>query len=224
MNEKINPKEALKRLEKHLEKVEDLLKKNYKEGGEEKSALIISIQGFVRAVFKDDDKKLEDFKKARPFRIYVGGTPIDENEEQGYYLEHLKKIKNHLLTFKEELEIIIDSSKSLNKEGVPKKKEEMKIDNKTKEGYIVAGGFVFIGFIFVYSGGLNFSLASDIGYWFIGLGVAAFKWSSIAEVLLHWAKNQEKSSINYSKQIQKNTKGSNQIGSIHGDVHIHQKS
>ena len=95
------------------------------------------------------------------------------------------------------------------------------MDNKTKDGYLVAGGFVIGGLIILYSSWLQFDLVFFMGIGLIALGAAGFKWPGVAEVLVHWAKKQEKANANYSRQTQKNTKNSNQVITNSGDVHIH---
>ena len=96
------------------------------------------------------------------------------------------------------------------------------MDNKSKDGYLVAGGFVLVGSIFLYSSGFKFDLVSFIGIVLTGLGAAGFKWPGVAEVLVHWAKKQERANSNNSRQSQRNTKNSNQVNTNSGDVHIHQ--
>lgn len=125
MNSEVNPKEAIKRLDEYLKKVEVLLKKKHGNGSEKKARLITSIKGFIQTVFKDDDKKIKDFEKAKPFMAFIGGVQTTEDEWQDYYISHLKKIKNHLLAFKEELTLIIDSKKD--SEVIDKLEEETNI-------------------------------------------------------------------------------------------------
>ena len=95
------------------------------------------------------------------------------------------------------------------------------MDNKTKDGYLVAGGFVAGGLIFLYNSWWQFDLVFFMGIGLTALGTAGFKWPGVAEVLVHWAKKQEKANVNDSRQTQKNTKNSNQVTTNSGDVHIH---
>lgn len=85
------------------------------------------------------------------------------------------------------------------------------MDDKTKDGYLVSGGFILVGLVFLYSGWGNFDLVFFIGIGLAGLGIAGFKWPSMAEILLHWVKKQEKANSYNSKQTQRNTKNSNQV-------------
>jgi len=84
------------------------------------------------------------------------------------------------------------------------------MDDKTKEGYLVSGGFVLAGLIFLYFGWGNFDLAFFVGVGLAVLGAAGFKWPGMAEVLLHWAKKQGEANSYNSRQTQKNTKNSTQ--------------
>lgn len=111
MNEEINPSEALKKVEEYLKKTDELLKKTYKTGTDEKEELVTLVQGFIRATFRDDEKKLNDFKKTVPLYIAISRREDTEEEKQSYYISHLKRIKNHLVSFKEELNLIISSEK-----------------------------------------------------------------------------------------------------------------
>ncbi len=111
MNHGINPNEALRKVEEYIKKVDELLKKSYREGSDEKEELITLVKSFIRATFVNDEKKLGDFKKARPFYIAIVGKEDTEEEKQDYYISHLKRIRNHLLAFKEELSLIISSEK-----------------------------------------------------------------------------------------------------------------
>jgi len=114
---------AIKKIDEYLSKVEGLLKKSYKEGKDEESELDTKIQGFIRAIFKDDDKKLRDY--THPLRIGIIGREKSEQEKQEDYLSDLRKMKNHLLAFKEEINLIIASKQKSGK--LDKIEEETKI-------------------------------------------------------------------------------------------------
>ena len=108
MNSEINPNEALKKVEGFLEKVDELLKKSYKEGFDEKSQLNVRLEGFIRAAFIDDDEKLNDYRSRVCIEIF--GYEKSEEEKQEDYITDLKRMKNHILTYKDELELNILSS------------------------------------------------------------------------------------------------------------------
>jgi len=96
------------------------------------------------------------------------------------------------------------------------------MDNKKKDSYLVAGTFVILGLIFLYTSWRQLNLVFFIGVGLTILGAAGFKWPEVAEVLVHWAKKQGKAEQSYHKQTQKNAKNSNQVITDSGDVHIHQ--
>jgi len=110
MNSAIKPEEALKRVNNHLEKADELLNKSYNEGDDEKSLLNTRIENFVRTVFKDDNKKLDDLYYDLN-TTYAGSTSFRESKEeiQKEYIRELKVMKKHLVSYKDELELIIDS-------------------------------------------------------------------------------------------------------------------
>lgn len=95
------------------------------------------------------------------------------------------------------------------------------MDKKKKDGYLVATGFVVIGLILIYCSWRQLDLVFYMGLGVTVIGAAGFRWPKVAELLVHWAKKQQKEST-YSKQTQKNTKNSNQVSTSSGDVHIHQ--
>ena len=61
MNIRIDPKQALNNVNALIENADKLLEMSYKEGSRGKKQLDIEIVGFVRAVFIDDNEKLDDY-------------------------------------------------------------------------------------------------------------------------------------------------------------------
>ena len=145
MNEEISPKEALKKIESLLEKTEDLLKKDVSSGELEREELNIKIEGFIRTVFKDDDKKLQDYRKSlRILYFFSGVESVTEKQED--YMSRLRSMKNHLSSFKEELQLIIDSkTKSEKIDGIQKKTELSMAEAQRREA--VADGKKWGGMI-----------------------------------------------------------------------------
>lgn len=107
MNIKINPKKALEKLDDFIERIDDLLTKSYNEGNEEKSELTTRIKQFIRYTFKDAEEKIQDFPYA-PISGYLEYEESNE-EKQLNYVSILKKIKNLLISLKEEIEISMGS-------------------------------------------------------------------------------------------------------------------
>jgi hypothetical protein len=110
MNEDIRPEKALNDVNLLIEKADTLLKLSYKESSKEKERLNTKIEGFIRAVFKDDNEKLEDYWfKLNHSHLGIVGIEYSEEEQQERYIEDLEIMKNHLLAYKDELELILDS-------------------------------------------------------------------------------------------------------------------
>jgi|GEM_PF-4896658 len=110
MNIRIDPKQALNNVNALIENADKLLEMSYKEGSRGKKQLDIEIVGFVRAVFIDDNEKLDDYY----FNLnhaYVGIVGVEDSEEkqQKEYIEDLETMKNHLVAYKQELGLNIAS-------------------------------------------------------------------------------------------------------------------
>ena len=101
----INSESAMKVVEEYIEKVNELLKKSYKDGLDEKLELDTTIQNFIRTTFVDGESKLKDYRSSVHFYIGVVGYEETEQEKQDDYISRLKTIKNHLVAFREELKL-----------------------------------------------------------------------------------------------------------------------
>lgn len=110
MNIKIDPKQALNNVNALIEKADKLLEMSYKGGSRGKKQLNTEIVAFLRAVFIDDNEKLDDYYYDLN-HVYVGILGVEDSEEkqQEDYIEDLETMENHLVGYKQELELIIDS-------------------------------------------------------------------------------------------------------------------
>lgn len=116
----ISPENALNLLNEHLKKIEELLKKKYHEGYDEKKLLNTRIKGFIRSVFVDDTKKLADYENdLNGFFIASTGFKESGASKQKRYLRELKTMQNHLLAYADEIQLII-TSESENKKDLKK--------------------------------------------------------------------------------------------------------
>lgn len=106
MNSKIDPDVGIKKIDTYLEEVETLLTLPYNQGEKRKDQLERKIKGFIQAVFKDDEIKIQYFDSDRSYRTSIEGT------KQKKYIKDLETIKNHLLAFKDELELFSSSRKN----------------------------------------------------------------------------------------------------------------
>jgi predicted nucleotide-binding protein len=103
MNE-IDPSNAINKIILYTDQIENLLQIPAPEGERVKTQLETRIKGFVRAVFKDDDKKIQDLEKDRNSR--KSRYPRGERSQQLWYVIDLDVLKDHLLAYKEELELM----------------------------------------------------------------------------------------------------------------------
>jgi len=97
--------EAIKKVGEYIFRVDDLLKKSCKEGTEKRRDLDTAIQNFVRITFSDGEEKLEDYRGSVHFYVGILGREESEEEKQEDYVSRLKKMKNHLVAYREELEL-----------------------------------------------------------------------------------------------------------------------
>ena len=105
MNPKIDPEIALKRVNAFLEEIENkkLLEKNYMDGSEELDRIRKEIEGLLRAMFHDPQKRINEYYD--PY-TWSGMT---ERDKQDKYISEVKKVINNLLSLKKELKLYIDS-------------------------------------------------------------------------------------------------------------------
>ena len=109
MNPEVDPEQAIRKIDEYLNKIKELLRTKFNIGESEKSELDTKIQVFIRATFRDDDKKLQDYKNAVHFYVGIVGVEETEQEKQEDYISRLTTMKNHLLAFKDELTLILNS-------------------------------------------------------------------------------------------------------------------
>ena len=76
---KINPENALKQINNYLNRIDGLLKINYKEGGKLKSELDSEIRGFLTSAFENGDKK---GYSSSPVIFMASGLVRSESEKQ----------------------------------------------------------------------------------------------------------------------------------------------
>lgn len=76
MNPRIDPDVARTQVENFLEEIEDknLLEKDYRDGSEDLNRIIKEIEGLIKAMFEDYQKRISPYHP-RPF--YVSGMRVD---------------------------------------------------------------------------------------------------------------------------------------------------
>jgi hypothetical protein len=113
MNE-IIPENAIISITSYVNQIDNLIPMTYSQGDRVKTQLKTRVRGFVRAIFRDDDKKIDDFEKdcvSRKRRLSSG-----QLTEQAIYAIDLECMKDHLLAYKEELELVSESKRKLNQQ------------------------------------------------------------------------------------------------------------
>lgn len=106
MSLKIDPIKALDKIVDYINRVDELLEMNYKEGSNKKSDLDSEIKGFLTSAFKNGDKK--GYTSSPAFYAGVIGYTPTENEKQEDYISSLNRMRKHLIRFRSEVTTIID--------------------------------------------------------------------------------------------------------------------
>ena len=101
----LKPDLAINALEGYAKKIDEIIKKSYREGKDEKRQLDTTIRNFIRTTFLDGEAKLRDYQSAVHSYFLVGGHEETEQEKQDDYISRLKTMKNHLVAFQEELKL-----------------------------------------------------------------------------------------------------------------------
>lgn len=122
MSLKIPPEKAMEKIETFIQETDKLLQKNYSESKEEYYELDTRIRTFINAAFDDAKQKINSYSG---FSVVVVGREHTPEEKQEDYLGDLKRVKRHLVAWKEEIE--------LNLEGIEKSDRLDKIRSKIEE-------------------------------------------------------------------------------------------
>jgi hypothetical protein len=98
------------------------------------------------------------------------------------------------------------------------------MENSRKDGYIAGAGFAFIGIVILISAfdqGIFGSgkINGILGLFLTLIGAGSFVFPNVAEILVHWMKNQQEN--DKVSQHQKNPKDSPQTGIVKGTQNIY---
>ncbi len=124
---KIEPIKALEKINTYLQEIEDLKKKKHSEGKESKIELNQKIKTLINLSFDDAKDKLREYKPSPFYSTIIGKQKSEEQKEresQTYYDRGLDIMKNYLIGYKEELELIIETNQQSSK--LSKLEEEIK--------------------------------------------------------------------------------------------------
>ena len=129
--------EAIKTVDAYLSQVETLLTKSYKEGINKADELETVFENFVRITFSDGKEKLDYYRDDVPIKVLIGSREESEEEKQEYYILRLNIMKNHLVAYKEELQLRLASKMKMS-ELDRITEETRKIEAETKRRTAVA--------------------------------------------------------------------------------------
>jgi hypothetical protein len=111
----IDPEEAIKKTINFSNQIDPLQNMSYKDGETVKNQLNTRIRAFVRTIFLDDDKKIQDYdNEIRTNNRRFLHTEELEEQVQKRYLNDLDIMRNHLIGYKDELELLNNSRKKRN--------------------------------------------------------------------------------------------------------------
>jgi hypothetical protein len=111
----IDSEEAIKKIIDFSNQIDPLQNMSYKEGETVKNQLNTRIKAFVRTTFLDDDKKIQDYdNEIRTNNRRLVYTEEPEDKIQKRYLKDLEIMRNHLVGYKDELELLSNSRKKKN--------------------------------------------------------------------------------------------------------------
>jgi hypothetical protein len=182
MNPKVDPDDAIIKIEKYLSEIEVLICKSNTEGEKERIQLDTKIRAIVRASFIDDEAKLRDLENDREKHVSA------EKTKQKRYIADLEIMRNHLIAFREELELFSNSTKKevgSSKLNTTESNEAEINDKKDKSKVFATGiisalvGVLLIPFIYnsLYSNNTNLITIieySSFTILFLGLGLGCF--------------------------------------------------
>ena len=111
----IDVDEAKRKVEEYIAQINVLLKKSYKEGADKKQQLDTAIQNFIKVALADGKEKWDSYRRSVHFTVAILGHEDTEEEKQEDYVSRLKKMRNHLTAYKEELELRLASTRKSSK-------------------------------------------------------------------------------------------------------------
>lgn len=108
----IDAKKVIEKIDEFILEIDELFKENYNEGIEKKQDLDDRIKKFIGISFSDSKEKL---KLYTVFSFFLVGHEKTKSEKQKEYDNSLKKIRKHLVDWKEEAKILNEDKKFINR-------------------------------------------------------------------------------------------------------------
>jgi hypothetical protein len=235
MNTNIDPDDAIKKIIDFSNQIDALLDIPYNEGRPVKEQLNTRIRAFVRTAFIDDDKKIQDYETdlRSNNRVFVY-TEESEETKQKRYQKDLEIMRNHLIGYKDELELLNKSRKkkkhSSSQEIATKNEPKKYTPAQIRLGGIfgIIGSVVFGSIAYTTDSNLvSLALFGVVSLILLVLGVGSIvKPDEFGPTLLLWLENIGKSNSSNqgtgTQQKQKNPKNSPQvINQGNGTVNVH---
>jgi hypothetical protein len=238
INSDIDPDDAINKIITFSNQIDSLINMPYNEGEVVKDQLNTRIRTFVRYTFKDDEKKFLDYNNdLRSSQIVFVSSEESEEIKQKRYQKYLETMRNHLISYKDELELLSNSRK---KKGESSTKNVVKKDSPPLSAQIRVYGIIGIivavvtgtSTINVYP---NFTSVAIFGTFTLIFGILGigclFKPDTFGETLMlllkHFGGNRGEQNSSINEQKQKNPKNSPQVinqGSGTVNVHMGTKS
>ncbi len=101
---KLDVQIALSKLNEYIHTVDNLINKNYKEGGKLREKLNLDIESLLRNTFEDAERRIKKFDNYVNWIVLVAGVKKSDKEEQEDYERRLEDTKMFLESWKNELE------------------------------------------------------------------------------------------------------------------------
>lgn len=93
----------------YLSDINSLLEKSFKEGWDEKEALLTRIEHFISFAFPDGKERLANFRESFPMQVSLSGHDETDSEKQKEYVQDLKIMRNNIVAYKEEFQLRMSS-------------------------------------------------------------------------------------------------------------------
>ncbi len=128
---------AKRKVEEYIAQIDVLLKKSYKEGADKKQQLDTAIQNFIKVALVDGEEKLSSYRRSVHFVFAILGHEDTEEEKQEDYVSRLKKMRNHLVAYNEELELrLASTSKSSELDKIEEKTQRHKAEAERRASVV----------------------------------------------------------------------------------------
>jgi len=132
---RIDPKKGIEKLNRYLEEIGDLENTSNKEGRKVREELDERIRSLVNIAFDDSKEKLSHYDTNPGFSLTTGMSEQEIDEAMdGYHYHKLELMKKHVIGFKEELELTLDTQgKTEELSEIEKKIKKVELESDRRE-------------------------------------------------------------------------------------------